>query len=43
MVTLELARANADELLREARKARGHHHVPTCDRSRFVALRRLSS
>ena len=43
MYSLELARANADELLREARKARGHDGVPTSERFRFVALRRLTS
>jgi hypothetical protein len=42
MYSLELARANADELLREARKARGHAAVPTADRFRFRALRRLT-
>lgn len=42
MYSLELARANVDELLREARKSRGHGGVPTSDRFRFVALRRLT-
>ena len=35
--------ANADELLREARKSRGHDAIPTADRFRFLVLRRLTS
>ena len=42
MYSLELARATADELLREARKARGRGAVPVVDRSRFHAVRRLT-
>ena len=40
MYSLELAHANVDELLREARKSRGHAVVPAPERFRFVALRR---
>jgi hypothetical protein len=42
MYSLELARANVDELLRVARKSRGRDQVPTIDRFRFTALRRLT-
>jgi hypothetical protein len=43
MYSLELARANVDELLRVAQKARGQHRVPENERFRYVALRRLTS
>jgi hypothetical protein len=43
MYTLELARANADELLRVARRSRGRDGVPTSEQFRFIALRRLTS
>ena len=43
MYSLELARATADELLREARKSRGNAAVPTADRSRYRVVRRLTS
>jgi hypothetical protein len=40
MTSLELARANADALLREARMSRSHIGVPRVDRHRFIARRR---
>ncbi len=43
MYSLELARANVDELLRVAERARGLHRVPASERFRYVALRRLTS
>jgi hypothetical protein len=42
MYSLELALANVDELLREARKSRGRHGVPSADRFRFDVVRRLT-
>jgi len=42
MYSLELARANVDELLRVARKSRGRDQVPTIDRFPFTALRRIT-